>query len=208
MDETARPSGPENWAWIRRASLQDLFPVLSKTQGCVDPRCARLDSTPGLGQEGRPCRAPGKGHCTKLERACQHHQMGRRPIAAKDCPLLWRPSSGPPKRRLSLSQAVPFPSRSGGSRRSQKAESLSQRIGAIGQAEGSSPSPERPASPKCSPGCRRRASARRRNPGYGREQTMSSERTVLGGANRRKHESDSTGIALNRGGRSCPTVRP
>ncbi len=51
----------------------------------------------------------------------------------------------------------------------------------MGQAGRSFRSPERAASPKRSPGCRRRASARRRNPGDGPEEIMSPERTVLGG---------------------------
>ena len=59
---------------MARASLQDFFPLLPKTQGCVGPRCARLDSTPGLGQECRPSRAPEKGQCTMRERACKYHQ--------------------------------------------------------------------------------------------------------------------------------------
>ncbi len=68
-----------------KASFQDLFPIPARTQGCVAPRCARLDSTPGLGQEVRPSRAPEKGHRTILERACQNRQ--REEDREKDCPL-------------------------------------------------------------------------------------------------------------------------
>ncbi len=46
-----------------------------------------------------------------------------------------------------------------------------------------SQSPERAATP--GPGCRRRAFARRRNPGYGSEFIPSPERTVLGGGSRK-----------------------
>ncbi len=217
---------------MARASLQDLIPIPPKTQGCVDPRCARLDSTPGLGQEGRPSRAPGKGHCTKLERACQHHHKGRQPRKSQPRKSL-SPSRPPPPgttlspsrlpppgTALSLSRSglrnstvpisatpdsqggaseqhrphlsrppeqhrpylgrgpgtalspfqpspnsqggerkallavrsaekktVPFSTRRDVSRWSRQAESRSQLIGTMGQAEGSSPSPERAAAP-------------------------------------------------------------
>ena len=115
---------------MARASLQkDLFTFLVKTQGCVDPRRARLDSTPGLGQEGRPSRAPGKRRRTSSSeptnttkakttkkkddrkedrpkrRLSLSHQREDDPAQQKTVPFFGDPSSRPPRRSLSPSQS-------------------------------------------------------------------------------------------------------
>ena len=93
------------------------------------------------GSRGPPLQGSWEEPMHKARASLPTSPTGRRLSPAKDCPLLWRPSSGPPKRRLSLSQPEGT-ILAGAIRRNHEANPS-----AMSQAEKSSQSPERAATP-------------------------------------------------------------